>query len=147
IPDGRITAGFAIATDRATVRHIGTQYQVRTTADGIRVGVREGRVVVDAEGVLHEGRAGEQLAVMEGGSIARTALAADDPQWQWIDSIAPAFDVEDRSRRELIEWFSRETGSHVAFATPQLAKEAETTVLRGSIEGLEPRAELDAVLA
>lgn len=140
-------ATFVVAAQQATVRHIGTQYQVRTTANGVHVSVREGRVVVDLHGALHEGRAGEQLEIIDGREIARSALAKDDPLWQWVYSLAPPFDINDRSLDEFLEWFSHETGRKVAFATPQLAQAAQNTTLRGSIAGLEPRAALEAVLA
>lgn len=142
-----VAATFVIAARQATVRHIGTQYQVRTTANGVQVSVREGRVVVDLHGALHEGKAGEQLEIIDGRQIARSELAKDDPQWQWVHSLAPPFDIDNRSLDEFLEWFSRETGREIAFATPQLAQSAQTTMLRGSIAGLEPRAALEAVLA
>ncbi len=140
-------ATFVVATQRGTVRHIGTQYEVRSAGHRIEVSVREGRVIIDSSGRLHEGRAGEQLAIDNEGVVARSTLGESDAPWQWIHAIAPTFEIENRSLGEFLSWFSRETGQSVEFASPQLAQDAQRTILRGSIQGLEPRAALETVLA
>lgn len=138
---------FVVATDRASVRHIGTQYQVRVTASHLRVSVREGRVVVDTEGALHEGRAGEVLQVGRDGSVARSESNERDRSWQWVSAIAPSFQIENRSLDEFLSWFTHETGRSVEFADAAIEADARRAVLRGSIAGLDPYAALDAVLA
>jgi ferric-dicitrate binding protein FerR (iron transport regulator) len=141
------SATFTVATRNGTVRHIGTQYEVRTVPAGVQVSVREGRVVVDTDGALHEGKAGERIAIDNDGAVKRTALAQNDPHWRWVERSAPSFDIENQSLNDFLSWFSRETGRQVAFASPEAAQAARSTILRGSIEGLEPQAALTAVLA
>lgn len=145
--DAARSATFIVATRNGTVRHIGTQYEVRTVPAGVQVSVREGRVVVDTDGALHEGKAGERIAIDDGGAVKRTALAQNDPHWRWVERSAPSFDIENQSLHDFLSWFSRETGRQVAFASPEAAQAARATILRGSIEGLEPQAALTAVLA
>jgi ferric-dicitrate binding protein FerR (iron transport regulator) len=141
------SATFTVATRNGTVRHIGTQYEVRTVPAGVQVSVREGRVVVDTDGALHEGKAGERIAIDNDGAVKRTTLARNDPHWRWIERDVPSFDIENQSLDDFLSWFSRQTGRQVAFASPEAAQAARATILRGSIEGLEPQAALAAVLA
>jgi ferric-dicitrate binding protein FerR (iron transport regulator) len=146
-PAAARSATFMVATRNGTIRHIGTQYEVRTLASGVQVSVREGRVIVDTDGALHEGKAGERIAIGDDGAIARTTVAQEGPHWRWVDRGAPGFDIENQSLDDFLSWFSRETGRRVSFASPEAARAAHETILRGSIEGLEPHAALAAVLA
>jgi ferric-dicitrate binding protein FerR (iron transport regulator) len=146
-PSAQRAATFKIASENATVRHIGTQYEVRTIGSQVQISVREGRVIVDAGGVLHEGKAGEQLAVDGDGDVARSTLAEHDPHWRWVHAIAPEFDIENRPLHEFLTWFSRETGRSIRFATPEIEAATRQAILRGSIAGLAPHAALEAVLA
>lgn len=146
-PQAERSATFTVATRHGTVRHIGTQYEVRTIANGMQVSVREGRVVIDREGALHEGKAGERIAIGNDGAVSRTHLPLTDPYWRWVYGIAPGFDIENRTLDAFLSWFSRETGHTIEFASDAVAQSAHATVLRGSIEGLGPQAALAAVLA
>jgi ferric-dicitrate binding protein FerR (iron transport regulator) len=146
-PKHGAAADFIVNTRVGAVRHLGTQYEVREVADGVRVSVREGRVAIDKDGVLYAGEAGEQISVNENGSVERARLAPSDSQWQWVARVAPAFDIENRSLVQFLDWLARETGHPIEYATAQARQQAEQTILRGSINGLEPRAALAAVLA
>lgn len=146
-PDAQRSDTFTVATRDASVRHIGTQYEVRTIAQRMQVSVREGRVVIDTDGALHEGKAGERIAIGRDGTVNRTSFAPIDPAWHWVSSIAPPFDIENRSLNDFLAWFTRETGHDIAFASTEAEQAAQATILRGSIEGLEPRAALATVLA
>jgi ferric-dicitrate binding protein FerR (iron transport regulator) len=146
-PSAQIAASFAVETTQGTVRHIGTQYEVRTTGHAIEVSVREGRVAIDRNGVLHSGAAGERIAIQGNGTLERSRLARADSAWQWVYQIAPGFDIENQSLARFLSWYARETGHVITFADSQVQKSAEQMMLRGSIEGLDPEAALDAVLA
>jgi ferric-dicitrate binding protein FerR (iron transport regulator) len=140
-------ADLMVQAHAGSVRHAGTQYQVRTHADDIEVSVREGRVLIASAGGTSEGQAGEQVRVTTRGEIARTALAANDSQWHWVASTAPAFDINDRPLIEFIEWVARETGRKVVYASQHAQAAARQVVLRGSVAGLDPDTALNAVLA
>jgi ferric-dicitrate binding protein FerR (iron transport regulator) len=146
-PGERTATNFIVDTRIGAVRHLGTQYEVRTIAEGIQVSVREGRVAIDKDGVLHAGEAGEQLSIKENGTVDRSNLAPDDRLWQWTNQVAPIFNIENRPLVEFLDWLARETGDSIEYATPQAQQEAQQTILRGSIDGLEPQAALAAVLA
>jgi len=84
----RVTS-FTVQTAAGSVRHVGTQYQVRSQSDGIAVGVREGTVLIEHESGSSLGSSGESVRVTRRGEIRRTALSTQDPSWAWAAATAP----------------------------------------------------------
>jgi ferric-dicitrate binding protein FerR (iron transport regulator) len=138
---------LTIRTDAGTVRHVGTQYQVRTHADGMTVSVREGRVIIANAAGTSSGVAGERIQVTPRGQILRSTVAAHDPAWQWAAHAAPLFDINDRTLATFLDWVSRETGRRVVYASQAARSAASDLKLRGSIAGLDPETALSAVLS
>jgi len=137
---------LVIGTPQGTVHHLGTQYQVRLTDDGLSVAVREGRVSLVAPRGSYTGAAGEQLLLTARG-MERRSIAPHSADWNWVADISPPFDIEGRSVEEFLAWASRETGRNIRFVAPGSQQLARETRLRGSIEGLHPGEALEAVLA
>jgi ferric-dicitrate binding protein FerR (iron transport regulator) len=129
------------------VKHVGTQYEVRTQADAVLVAVREGRVLVTSSTSSNTGEAGQVLRLSTEGELTRSMLAATDPHWQWTLQAAPEFDIENQSLASFLQWIARETGRHVVYSSPQAQTAAAGVKLRGSIEGLDADAALAAVLS
>lgn len=138
---------LVIETHAGSVRHLGTQYQVRTRRDGIDVSVREGRVMIEGETGSNVAAAGEHLSISMQGSVQRTAIAPSDEQWRWASEVAPTFVIENASLAAFLDWISRETGRTLVYATPTAKTAATAEILHGSIEGLAPDVALAAVLA
>lgn len=141
---------FTVATERGDVRHVGTQYEVRTVARDVHISVREGRIIVDANGALHEGTAGERLEIDASGKLARATLTAEhDPwrRWHWALPAVPEFDIEAQTLQAFLDWFAHKTGRTIEFASQSAAALARTTILHGSIAGMDPDTALATVLA
>jgi ferric-dicitrate binding protein FerR (iron transport regulator) len=139
---------LTISTPAGSVRHVGTQYEVRTHADSIQVSVREGRVLVTAvNGSNNTGEAGQMLRLSASGAVTRSTLAATDPQWQWTLAAAPVFDIDNQTLSSFLQWIARETGRQVVYSSPQAEAAAAEVKLRGSIAGLDADAALAAVLS
>jgi ferric-dicitrate binding protein FerR (iron transport regulator) len=139
---------LTISTPAGSVRHVGTQYEVRTHADSIQVSVREGRVLVTAvNGSNNTGEAGQMLRLSANGAVTRSAVTATDPQWQWTLAAAPAFDIDNQTLSSFLQWIARETGRQVVYSSPQAEAAAAEVKLRGSIAGLDADAALAAVLS
>jgi ferric-dicitrate binding protein FerR (iron transport regulator) len=138
---------LTVRTDAGSVRHVGTQYEVRTHADEMVVSVREGRVMIANAAGTSSGVAGEQIRVTPRGQIVRGAVAAHDAHWQWVAQTAPQFDINDHTLAMFLEWVARETGRKVVYASSQAQSVASGLKLRGSIAGLDPDTALDAVLS
>jgi ferric-dicitrate binding protein FerR (iron transport regulator) len=102
-----------------TVRDIGTQFVVRLDDDGLRVGVRDGEVIVTyANGSQARVRAGDELLSRPDGSdrpISR-ASAATGSEWEWAERAAPPFSVAGKTLGEFLDWVSREGAWTVTFA-------------------------------
>lgn len=144
---GEASAAFVIDTAAGSVRHLGTQYEVRKRADGIDVSVREGRVMVESRGGNDVAATGERLEVSTLGSVQRHRIAPTDEHWRWVTAIAPAFTLENAPLAAFLEWAARETGRKLAYESPQAEALAASFKLHGSIDGLSPEAALTAVLA
>jgi len=140
-------AALSVETLYGSVRHVGTQYELRTTRSGIEVSVREGRVEVANAGQIFSGVAGEQLLIARDGEIGRGAVSPQDQRWQWATSIAPVFDIERQPLSQFLAWVARETGKQIVYATPEVRVRAEQLILRGSVSNLAPEQALAAVLA
>lgn len=139
---------LTISTPAGSVRHVGTQYEVRTHANSIHVSVREGRVVVTStNGSNNTGEAGQMLRLSTTGELTRSTLAATDPRWEWALDAAPVFDINNQTLSSFLEWIARETGRHVVYSSPKAEAAAAEVKLRGSIEGLDADAALAAVLS
>jgi ferric-dicitrate binding protein FerR (iron transport regulator) len=138
---------LTIRTDAGSVRHVGTQYEVRTHADEMVVSVREGRVMIANAAGTSSGVAGERIRVTPRGQVVRSTVAAHDPHWQWAARTAPQFDINDRTLAVFLDWVGRETGRQVVYSTDEARSAASGLKLRGSIAGLDPDTALSAVLS
>lgn len=141
-------APLDVVTPAGSLRHVGTQYEVRLLESGVRLRVREGRVEWQAtNGAVEHGAAGEQLTISSDGGIARAATPLYGESWDWIAGATPAIDIEGRPLAEFLAWAARELGREVVYATEGVESEAAGIVVHGSISGLTPLQALDAVLA
>jgi ferric-dicitrate binding protein FerR (iron transport regulator) len=140
-------APLEIATAAGSVRHLGTQYEVRVLDGGVRVRVREGMVEWrTGAGPVASGRAGEQLTIVDG-RIERGRVEPHDQAWDWVAAAAPGIDVEGLPLTGFLDWAARELGRRVEFTTPEVARQAAAIVLHGSVAGLSPSEALKAVLS
>lgn len=146
-PSGGAPRALIVDTHVGAVSHLGTQYQVRSTAEGIDIGVREGSVVIENAAGRSIAKAGERLQIATHGTVQRTNLSPTDAQWDWASEVAPTFEIENQSLAAFLIWVARETGRALVYESPQAQAAAAEVVLHGSIEGLMPDAALVAVLA
>lgn len=138
---------LGIRTSLGMVRDIGTQYLVRSSDEGIRIRVREGTVLVNGGNAGNlPVTAGSELAVDEGGSSSFSEAPIYGTAWDWAERTAPMMDLEGKSLRTFLDWFSRERGYRLSYADPETERAASTIVLSGSILGLTLHEALDAVL-
>ncbi|MBF8292498.1 MAG: hypothetical protein HW417_1573 [Steroidobacteraceae bacterium] len=139
--------GYQIETPVGTARDVGTQFELHVADGSLRLRVREGRVEIDRAGNLVNGSAGEQLDIDLLGGVSRTSIAATDTAWQWVETVAPAPDIDGQPASVLLAWVSRETGRRLHYETPGVEARAATVILHGNIVHLAPMAALDVMLA
>jgi ferric-dicitrate binding protein FerR (iron transport regulator) len=136
-----------IVTPTATAREVGTQFEVAVLGDVYRLRVREGRVVLSYDERQDTGAAGEQLTLGPGRPLERISILPTDAAWQWVETVAPAPDLNDRPVSDLLDWVARETGRAIRYADGEVQRRAATTILHGSIQHLAPLQALDVMLA
>ena len=70
-----------------------------------------------------------------------TNITGTGADWEWIEAVSPAFDVDGRPVYEFLGWVGRETGYSLEFASADAERLARASLLRGSVER-DPRSEL-----
>jgi ferric-dicitrate binding protein FerR (iron transport regulator) len=141
-------APLAVVTPSGTVRHVGTQYEVRLLDDAVQVSVRDGAVEWRSTGGdVERSSSGERLTISSDGRVERASIPTYGPAWDWTQEVTPSIDIEGLPLAQFLEWAARETGLEIAYASPEAEAEASGIVVHGSIAGLTPAQALDAVLA
>jgi ferric-dicitrate binding protein FerR (iron transport regulator) len=146
--DANVVGGrLRMETPRGSVRHLGTQYEVRLLGDDVRIRVREGAIELTGQDQrAQHGRAGEELTVSSGGRVERVAISTYGADWDWTGATAPAIGIDGRPLTEFLSWVGRELGREVVFRTPEDRTLADDVILNGTIDGLTPAQALEAVL-
>ena len=143
----RSSDGFTVRTSAGFVRHVGTQFAARQIQDAVEVSVREGRVALERASGPVSVAAGESVRVAaNGGNIQRRYLTRYGNEWDWVDRMIPAFDIDGSNLFDYLMWTTREMGYELEFETPEAEQVARATILHGSIN-MEPLPMLSAVMA
>lgn len=137
-----------VQTPSGTVRHVGTQYEIRLVGSGVRLRVREGRVEwTSPAGEVARGQVGEQLTIASDGSIAREPTAIYGESWHWVEAATPGLEIEGLRLADFMDWVAREMGRELRYQHPETEREAQAIILHGSVRGLTPQQAMAAVLA
>lgn len=139
--------GLVMHTAMGTVTDVGTQFSVQVAAERLDVAVREGRVDVSHGASEFVAVAGERLRLHENKTAEMDTIAPHDPYWEWTASLAPVFDIENKSLLDFLRWAARETGRELVFEDNELRMSAMRTDLHGSVEDFEPLEAVESVLA
>ena len=144
----RPTMTIDVITPHGTVRDIGTQFEVRTAPDLLRVRVRSGSVELRdvAGGESIAGAAREELRLSAAGELSRVDFAPDDPDWAWAESLAVVPDFDTPYVMRYLRWIAEETGRQLEFTSEAVRLRAETARFLGDPRGLMPT-ELLATIA
>ncbi len=147
-PTAADSAALKVVTPAGTVRHVGTQYEVRLLGPLVRVRVREGHIELSNDaGLAARGMAGEQLTIEPGGVVERYAIPRFGDSWDWVAAATPGIDIDGRSLADFLAWAGRELGHEIEYADAGIEADASQIVVHGSIAGLPPIQALRAVLA
>ena len=141
VDTGAASTGVEVRTPLGVVRDIGTQYEVRVDPSALRVSVRTGRVELQGTADPVSVGPGTRLMVNDRGSVT-SAVPTSGPEWSWIASLAPAFDIEGKPLASFLDHLAHEYGWTIRYADAQLARDASGIILHGSIRGLSPEESL-----
>ncbi len=125
-----------VTTPVGSAQDIGTQFQVRVTRMNMVVGVRKGTVEISHAG--QDGLSVEKgyvVEVDEQGENVTASQAPNDLDWDWVETVVPDFDIQDRTLEAYLEWYANERGLEISWADNVSEQRARTTKLTGSIKG------------
>jgi ferric-dicitrate binding protein FerR (iron transport regulator) len=149
LDNGSSAAGASpieIETPAGVASDVGTQFEVSYVDTVYRVRVREGRVHIEHGTGAIETAAGEEVWIDAAGRVSRGRIAPDHEDWQWVETLSPAPNLEGQPVSVLLAWIARETGRAVRFETPEVERKARTTILHGEIHALAPLEALEVML-
>ena len=137
---------ITIHTPLGSASDVGTQFAVGLDDGEMRVAVREGKVDVAAGPNSWTAEAGEMLTIAPDSNATFAGISRYDGSWDWASSLAPAFDIDNRSVLDFLKWVSRETGRELVFESEAVRLAAMRTTLNGSIEDFTPIEAVASVL-
>ena len=137
---------FVVRTALGLVEHVGTQFDVATVNQDVRIRVREGIVRLRRGSETETAASGTELIVPKAGPTSQRAISTHGPQWSWIEALEPDYAIEDRKLMDFLLWTARETGRRLTFGDDHARDVAERTHLHGSIHGIPPATALEMVL-
>lgn len=138
---GRPTAmAVEFVTPLGTVRDIGTQFEIRTMPDLLRVRTRSGKItVVDSPAAQPlVSQRGEEIELSLQGDVTRREFAPDDPQWRWAEALAVAPSFDTPTVLAYLDWIAQETGRPLEFTSESVRIQAGISRFLGDPTGLVP---------
>jgi ferric-dicitrate binding protein FerR (iron transport regulator) len=124
---------LGVLTRAGLVEHVGTEFEVLSDDQTVRIRVREGQVRFAGPDGVQFAVAGTELVAASDGQVTREPVPTYGPDWQWAAALAPEFAVEGRSLDDYLQWLSRELGRPVVFADGRARESARRTILHGSV--------------
>ncbi|MGI9204260.1 MAG: FecR family protein [Woeseiaceae bacterium] len=124
---------LTIRTEHGTVKHIGTQYMVRSDFKGLTVSVREGEVELGTTTGSDSATGGQQLQFPGGRGASIVNIRTYGDNWQWTEQLSPDINVEGRSIFDFLRWVSHETGLGIEFESPAVEDAVKTDTLKGLV--------------
>jgi ferric-dicitrate binding protein FerR (iron transport regulator) len=136
-----------VMTRVGIIEHVGTEFEVVSTDQAVRIRVREGLIRLLGSVGAVTAPAGTELLARPGGRLSRRSVATYGRDWMWTAALAPDYEIEGRRLADFLQWVSRELGRQPDFADAHVREVADRTILHGSVRGREPLEALAIVLA
>jgi hypothetical protein len=136
-----------VATRAGAIEHLGTEFEVMSDQQWVRIRVREGRIRLSRGSGVWETDAGTELLIKSDEQPSRRPFATFGRDWLWIAALAPDYVIEGQPLIGFLRWVSRELGRPLDFADAHAREVANTTILHGSLRGQAPVDALATVLA
>jgi len=123
-----------VSTPFGVARDVGTQFQVRLADSVLMVGVRDGVVEVAQAGQASLSVNKDRFVELDmNGKKAERILSTDDPSWDWVETVAPEFDIQGASLHQYLTWYAKQRGVYLVWADDASQARAERIELAGSI--------------
>jgi hypothetical protein len=136
-----------VITRDGAVEHVGTEFEVKSDDQAVRIRVREGRIRYRRRSNVLVADAGTELLSTPGNEVSVRSIATYGGDWLWIAALAPDYEIEGRPLIGFLQWVSRELGRRVEFDDQRARDTADRTILHGSVRGQPPLKALSNVMA
>lgn len=136
-----------VMTRAGLVEHVGTEFELKSDYQVVRIRVREGQVRYFGASGARLADAGTELLASSEGRVTSQPVSTFGPDWEWTTALAPEFAIEGRPLGEFLQWVSRELGRTVTFADARARESASSIILHGSIQDETPSEALANILA
>ncbi len=133
-------------TPLGDVWDVGTQFELHTDTEAVRIRVREGAVQFQGKDRDVHGEAGEEVLIPAQGESVHGRITPYDDAWGWVADLASFHAQGEYTAATLLDWVGRETGRSLHFEDSATRVHAESLLLHGA-EGLSPRDTLEVVAA
>lgn len=129
-------APVIVTTAFGQARDVGTQFQVRLDDDALMVGVREGRVeFARPDRELLSIDSGYVVDLEQDGSDTERETGPDDPIWEWVETVAPDFELDGATLEQYLSWYAGQRGLDLVWSDSGSEQRAKRIRLSGSIAG------------
>jgi len=136
-----------IITNAGAIEHVGTEFEVLSDDEAVRVRVREGRIRFVGRTGAVVADAGTELLAAPGKAIVQRPIETYGSDWLWTAALAPDYEIEGSSLIRFLRWVSRELGRPLNFADANARQVADRTILHGSVRHQAPIDAMSNVLA
>lgn len=136
--DARPNVQFEVQTAFGTIKDIGTQFEVQTQTESVRVRVRDGEVFLETHSTAHHASRGEALEADVTGNVVLSSFSPVHADWNWVIDFTPQFETDNAKVADLIAWAARETGRTVVYSDALTRNRASLTRIHGSITNRSP---------
>ncbi len=143
--------GLTVRTPHFHVRDIGTQFLVKTTADGAEAWVREGQIVVTAQSDTLQAKADSEHAVhvrLSDATLQHTVAPKFGAVWSWVEKLPESFTLDRKTVHDYLVWVQQESGVQVHYLDQAAKTAAQSTRLAGDLtDGMTALQTLSPVLS
>jgi hypothetical protein len=136
-----------IITNAGAIEHVGTEFEILSDDEAVRVRVREGRIRFVGRSDTVVADAGTELLAAPGKPIVQRPIDTYGRDWLWTAALAPDYEIEGSSLIGFLRWVSRELGRPLNFADANARQIADRTILHGSVRHQAPLDAMSNVLA
>jgi hypothetical protein len=146
-PDSTHANPLRVMTRAGAVEHLGTEFEVMSDDQAVRIRVREGQIQFLGRSQTIVANAGTELLAMPGGPVTQRPVDTFGRDWLWTVALAPNYEIEGHRLIGFLYWVSRELGRPLEFADDPAREVARQTILHGSVNDQAPLDALSTVLA
>jgi len=142
----RPEAALTITTPYGAVTDIGTQFQLSVNESAATLAVREGEVQINHESGTTTLNSEERIQFDSDATGAKAHISSHDHDWEWVTQHQRADALNGKDLAFAAEWYARETGQALAYASSEARTRAEGISLHGEFSSLTPHQAIEVAM-